>query len=1179
MRLSLKKLSLEKLSLEKAVIDSQSFVATPVSRQSYLKKPFIVLAGFLMTCFGPAFNAVISHSPVNSSAAPATLARLSDRVAFHAAGRANPWISLSNGRDVITNYYGQARIVEALERDQAQPLALASADFDEDGVPDLISGYAIPGAGGAVTLHRGNVDSIYPYAPEAQKRRFAGAFTDSPFLSPARAFEVPVPADFVAAGDFDADGHQDLVIAQKNDNKLYFLKGYGNGGLAAAVPINLPGLLTTMISGEMNRRDGLEDLAVGVIAPDGPKVLVFEGPAGALMSEPEVIALPARPAALAFAHLGQEQYADLAVAAHDQLVIVHGRDRRLSPGRGKKAEVNSPRISRHRLPARITAMAILNSPDRPNPQVALLCLDGAVRILVPGPYGPGGVRWDQERVLKGQWSGAARLVRARISNAPADTLVVLDSARGRLDVLPGMGSTPSDDDPAPALVSFEMESSPIAVLPMRLNSDALSDLVVLRTNHHEPAVALTVAGATFTVTNTNDSGPGSLRDAINQANQNPGPDLINFNIPGAGPQVIQPLQDLPAISDSVTIDGTTQPGFAGSPLVEVNGTNLGADQAALFVTASNSTIRGLVVMAAAANIELTMGGANVIEGNFIGSPGSGQAGASTRSVGVEIIQSSTNTIGATTSQGRNVISANGHQGIIIRNSNTNVVEGNFIGLDAAGSSILGNSDNGVDLGGTTGTTVGGAAAGARNLISGNSADGINIFEGMGDLIQGNFIGTDSTGARGLGNAGSGIVVVNSSETIGGTATSAANVISANGVLGQGSAGVIVIGDLRAAQAGNIILGNFIGTDVTGSLPLGNKGSGIAACEQVNTQIGGADGGAANVISSNAENGIAIGVLQQGRTGATGFLVQGNFIGTDKTARLNLGNTLCGIFVDGSSVLDQVLGNVIAFNGTNGICIPDQTINGGPPGIRITMVANSVFSNAQLGIDTGPAGVNPVFSDQHHANDGQNFPVISAATVSSSTAQPDSLVTPANPAITISGIIPGAQPNTTYMLDFFLNGNCDSGQRHQSLGLIPVELGTGNFTTDSGGGGAFTFMFTIPSGSPAAGFVNGTATDPLGNTSEFSLCAMVTGSSAATPSISSVMRSGGSLIVVGQNFDSGATILENGTPQKTLPDPQNPATTLIGKKLFKRISPGATVTIQVQNADGSVSNSVNYTRPN
>jgi len=472
-------------------------------------------------------------------------------------------------------------------------------------------------------------------------------------------------------------------------------------------------------------------------------------------------------------------------------------------------------------------------------------------------------------------------------------------------------------------------------------------------------------------------------------------------------------------------------------------------------------------------------------------------------------------------------------------------------------------------------------AGARNLISGNSADGINIFEGMGDVIQGNLIGTDSAGAKGLGNSGYGILVVNSSETIGGTTASAGNVISANGILGQGSAGIGIIGDPRALQTGNKIQGNLIGTDVTGTVPLGNMGSGIAACDQVDTEIGGAAGGASNVISSNAENGIAIGMAQQGRIGGTGFLVEGNVIGTDIIARLNLGNGLCGVFVDGANVLEQIIRNVIAYNGTNGICVPDKTINGGPPGVRITLLSNLIFSNAQLGIDLGPAGVNPILSDQRlgagHANDLQNFPVISSAAVSAGNP-PGARISTADASITISGVVPGALPNTTYMLDFFLDGNCDSAQGHQSLGFIPVELGQVSFTTDSSGGGTFTFMFTIPSSTTSGGFVNGTATDPLGNTSEFSLCTTVTGSLPANPSISSVMRAGKNLVVVGQNFDSGAVLLENDIEQKTVADPQNPTMSLIGQKLYKRISPGATVTIQVKNSSGLLSNQVSYTRP-
>ena len=88
---------------------------------------------------------------------------------------------------------------------------MASADFDEDGVPDLINGYA--GAdGGIISLHRGNIDSIYPNSPDSQRRKTSGQFASSPLLSPAKVFDVPHPTDFLAAGDFDADGHFDLVL-------------------------------------------------------------------------------------------------------------------------------------------------------------------------------------------------------------------------------------------------------------------------------------------------------------------------------------------------------------------------------------------------------------------------------------------------------------------------------------------------------------------------------------------------------------------------------------------------------------------------------------------------------------------------------------------------------------------------------------------------------------------------------------------------------------------------------------------------------------------------------------------------------------------------------------------------------------------------------------------------------
>src|SRR5207237_6723866 len=113
------------------------------------------------------------------------LARLSDKVSVHASGRGNPTINLSDGHDLLTSYIGPDELRVALEQNLAQPLSLTSADFDEDGVPDLISGYAYNGRG-ILTLLRGNVDSIYPNAPEAQQRKSNGTFTYAPLLSPGQ---------------------------------------------------------------------------------------------------------------------------------------------------------------------------------------------------------------------------------------------------------------------------------------------------------------------------------------------------------------------------------------------------------------------------------------------------------------------------------------------------------------------------------------------------------------------------------------------------------------------------------------------------------------------------------------------------------------------------------------------------------------------------------------------------------------------------------------------------------------------------------------------------------------------------------------------------------------------------------------------------------------------------------
>lgn len=169
-------------------------------------------------------------------------------------------------------------------------------------------------------------------------------------------------------------------------------------------------------------------------------------------------------------------------------------------------------------------------------------------------------------------------------------------------------------------------------------------------------------GATFTVTNTNDSGPGSLRQAIIDSNAAVGSDTINFDIPGSGVRTIAPLSGFPAITDSVTIDGTSQAGFAGSPIIELNGNGSGA--ICLLIQANNSRIKGLVINRFAQAIRIDGGANNVVEGNYLGTSADGLSALPNGGDALSLEGGAQNNlIGGTTASARNVISGNGFSGI------------------------------------------------------------------------------------------------------------------------------------------------------------------------------------------------------------------------------------------------------------------------------------------------------------------------------------------------------------------------------------------------------------------------------------------------------------------------------------------------------------------------------------
>jgi len=627
------------------------------------------------------------------------------------------------------------------------------------------------------------------------------------------------------------------------------------------------------------------------------------------------------------------------------------------------------------------------------------------------------------------------------------------------------------------------------------------------------------------VSNTNDDGAGSLRGALYTANVFPSfsqSHHVKFAIPTSDPGYqngvfnIKLQSDLVLSADGVTVNADEEKTFIGQgskvgPIIHLDGTNAGQYGRGIAITGSHNLVHGFCVTNCAwdgIQIDGSAGATgNIVSGNYCGIDPTGTTAAANGIGGISAIKGATgNQIGGLTAADRNVVSGNTQMGIFLADPSTtgNVVYGNFIGTNSAGTAAVPNLQEGVLISrSASGNYIGNTNPGAGNLISGNTQVGMDIYDhSNANRVIGNLIGTNVTGTGSVQN-GTGVYIGlgSSNNIIGSSLAAGANTISGN------SYG---LGISDPGTTGNQVFGNRIGTDVTGNAALPNITGVFIQNVARSNSIGVSNAGGGNIIAGNSGDGVyitdvntsfnavynnSIGIAANGSPLGNQYGVvlangaNGNAIGN---ALPGQGNVIGGN-IDGVDLISNARGNTVR---GNWIGVTPSSVHVPNSGIGIALTsgatrnliggsvanANTIAYNGSFGALVRDATTidNSVRFNKIYQNG--NVPIYLYLSGDHSLAAPTlSNIYRTSSGVSITFNITG-MANHTYLVDLYTSDTING-----TMADLKTYVTTVTITTDGSGNGNKQQYFTLTAGNYLAGAMIDPTTADSGPCSGPSYC--------------------------------------------------------------------------------------------